>query len=45
MEFSEKLKTMRTEANLTQNELAEKLIISRQAISNYELGRPFVKWC
>lgn len=41
MEFSEKLKTMRTEANLTQNELAEKLIISRQAISNYEQGKSY----
>lgn len=35
MEFSEKLKTIRTQANFTQNELAEKLAISRQAISNY----------
>lgn len=41
MEFSEKLKTMRIEANLTQKELAEKLMISRQAISNYEQGRGY----
>lgn len=41
MEFSEKLKTLRAEANLTQNELAEKLVISRQAISNYEQGRSY----
>ncbi len=41
MEFSEKLKTIRTQANFTQNELAEKLAISRQAISNYEQGRSY----
>ena len=41
MEFSEKLKTTRTQANFTQNELAEKLAISRQAISNYEQGRSY----
>lgn len=41
MEFSEKLKTKRIEANLTQNQLAEKLVISRQAISNYEQGRSY----
>lgn len=41
MEFPEKLKTLRAEANLTQNELAEKLVISRQAISNYEQGRSY----
>lgn len=41
MEFSEKLKTLRTEANLTQNDLAQKLVISRQAVSNYEQGRSY----
>ena len=41
MEFSEKLKTLRMQANLTQNDLAEKLAISRQAVSNYEQGRSY----
>lgn len=41
MEFSEKLKILRSEANLTQNVLADKLHISRQAISNYEQGRGY----
>ncbi len=41
MEFSEKLKILRTQANLTQNELADKLYISRQAVSNYEQGRGY----
>ena len=39
MEFSEKLKTLRIEADLTQSELADKLFLTRQAISNYEQGR------
>ena len=39
MEFSEKLKTLRIEADLTQSELANKLFLTRQAISNYEQGR------
>lgn len=41
MEFSEKLKILRIEANMTQNELADKLFISRQAVSNYEQGRSY----
>lgn len=41
MEFSEKLKSMRREANLTQEELAAKLHITRQAVSNYEQGRGY----
>lgn len=39
MEFSEKLKIMRAEAGLTQEELGKQLCLSRQAISNYEQGR------
>lgn len=39
MEFSERLKIMRREAGFTQEELAQKLFLSRQAISNYEQGR------
>lgn len=41
VEFSDKLKTLRLQANLTQNELADELSISRQAISNYEQGRSY----
>ncbi len=41
MEFSEKLKLMRKESNLTQEELAQKLHITRQAVSNYEQGRGY----
>lgn len=39
MKFSERLKQLRIEANLTQEELGEKLYVTRQAISNYEQGR------
>lgn len=41
MEFSERLKIMRTEAGLTQEQLAEKLYVSRQAVSNWEQGRGY----
>ena len=41
MEFSEKLKLMRKEAGLTQEELAGRLHITRQAVSNYEQGRGY----
>ncbi|MCC5890759.1 MAG: helix-turn-helix transcriptional regulator [Alkalibacterium sp.] len=36
--FNEKLKTLRKEHALSQEELAEKLAVSRQTISKYELG-------
>ena len=36
MTFGEKLKKLRTEAHLTQDELAEKLFVSRTAISKWE---------
>ncbi|PBC87543.1 transcriptional regulator with XRE-family HTH domain [Caldicellulosiruptor bescii] len=36
--FAMRLKELREEANLTQNELAEKLGIGRATLSNYELG-------
>lgn len=36
--FAVRLKELREEANLTQNELAEKLGIGRATLSNYELG-------
>ena len=38
MFFSEKLKLIRTKNNLTQEELAEKLNVSRQAITKWESG-------
>lgn len=41
MEFSEKLKVIRQESNLTQEELAQKLFVSHQAISNYEQGKGY----
>lgn len=37
--FQERLKQLRTEAGLTQNELAEKLRMSKGAIGNYESGQ------
>lgn len=36
--FSEKLKKLRKEHNLTQNELAEKIYVSRSAICKWECG-------
>lgn len=41
MEFSEKLQKLRTNENLTQEELAEKLFVSRAAISKWESGRGY----
>ncbi|WIV13337.1 helix-turn-helix transcriptional regulator [Proteiniborus sp. MB09-C3] len=41
MNFSERLKLLREENNLTQNDLAEKLNISRQSVGNYEKGTRF----
>ncbi len=38
MNFSEKLKTLRKENNLTQEELAEQIFVSRTLISKYESG-------
>ena len=38
MLFNEKLKMLRKESNLTQEELAEKLNVSRQAITKWESG-------
>ena len=39
MDFSDKLKTYRLQANMTQEQLAGHLCVSRQAVSNYEQGR------
>lgn len=41
MEFSEKLQKFRTNEQLTQEELAEKLYVSRTAISKWESGRGY----
>ena len=39
MAFSEKLKALRLEHKLTQDELGEKLYLCRESISSYEIGR------
>ena len=41
MEFNEKLQKLRTSEHLTQEELAEKLYVSRTAISKWESGRGY----
>ena len=41
MTFGEKLKILRTKAQLTQDELAEKIYVSRTAISTWESGRGY----
>lgn len=41
MEFNEKLQKLRKEQKLTQEELAEKLFVSRTAISKWESGRGY----
>lgn len=41
MEFKERLKQYRLDNNLTQDDLAKQLFVSRQAISKYETGRSY----
>lgn len=41
MEFNEKLQKLRTGAGLTQEQLAEKLYVSRTAVSKWESGRGY----
>lgn len=41
MEFSEKLQLLRTQRNLTQEELAEQLYVSRTAVSKWENGKGY----
>ena len=41
MEFNEKLQKLRAGENLTQEELAEKLYVSRAAVSKWESGRGY----
>lgn len=38
MEFCEKIKKIRTDNNLTQEQFAEKLFVSRTAVSKWESG-------
>lgn len=38
MEFKDRLKKYRADNNLTQEDLANKLCVSRQAVSKYETG-------
>ena len=46
MEFNEKLQQLRTGKNLTQEQLAEQLYVSRTAISKWESGKgyPNIEW-
>ena len=39
MEISYKLKKLRSEKHMTQQEVAEKLCVTRQAVSNWETGK------
>ena len=41
MEFSEKLQELRKQKNLTQDELANALFVSRTAVSKWESGRGY----
>lgn len=41
MEFKDRLKQYRQDNDLTQDELAKKLFVSRQAVSKYETGRGY----
>ncbi len=38
MEFSKQIKKYRLDSNLSQDELAEKVYVTRQTISNWENG-------
>ena len=38
-DIGKNIKTLRTKKDMTQDELAEKLFVTRQTVSNYETGR------
>lgn len=44
MKIGEKISELRKKNNLTQEELAEKLSVTRQTISKWELGRLHLVW-
>ena len=44
MEFGERVKAVRTGAGLTQEQFALRLGVTRQAVSNWENGRPTSRW-
>ena len=41
MELNEQIKKYRTEMNISQEELAEKIYVTRQSISNWENGKTY----
>ncbi len=41
MEFNEKLQQLRKKNNLTQEQLAEQLFVSRTAVSKWESGKGY----
>ena len=41
MELNTQIKKYRTELNLSQEELAEKVYVTRQTISNWETGKSY----
>lgn len=51
MELGQRLKEHRKELGISQDELAERIFVSRQSISNWETGKPakpipiFIRCC
>lgn len=39
MDIGKRIRSRRMEMNMTQDELAEKLLVSRPAVSNWETGK------
>ncbi len=44
MSFSDNLQVLRKRNNLTQEQLAEQLEVSRQAVSKWESGQSIRRW-